>query len=102
LGWYFFLNNFNYQLEEACKSVVRKIKEALGSSGEIMFSSNMGAWIGTVPSYLRGMDPFNHDFSITDDDISNKPSDLEEKEPVIQDAAHDIACFQVKHCQNFY
>lgn len=68
-----------------------------------MFQSNVGAWIGTVPSYLRGTDPINHDLrNSTADDTSNEPSDLEKKEPATQDAAQDIASFQVKHCLIHY
>ncbi|KAJ3708924.1 hypothetical protein LUZ61_012629 [Rhynchospora tenuis] len=83
-------------LEESCKSVVKKIKEALGSSGDIMFDTNMGAWIGAVPNYLRGTNPVNHDVgTYTAEEISNGPSDLGKKEPEIEDAAQDIASFQV-------
>ncbi|KAJ1704401.1 hypothetical protein LUZ63_004180 [Rhynchospora breviuscula] len=83
-------------LEEICKSVVKKIKEELGSSGDIMFDSSMGAWIGAVPSYLRGTNLVNHDVgTYTTEEICNGPSDLGKKEPEIEDAAQDIASFQV-------
>ncbi|KAJ4757335.1 Deneddylase ORF24 [Rhynchospora pubera] len=83
-------------LEESCKSVVKKIKEAHGSSGDIMFDSNMGAWIGAVPSYLRGTNQVHHDVgTYTAEEISNGPSDLGKIEPEIEDAAQDIASFQV-------
>ena len=77
---------------------MEKIKVALGSSGEIMFKSNVGAWIGKVPSYLRGT-AANHEIrNYTAEEISNEPSDLDDKEPEVQDAPQYIASFQVKHC----
>ena len=36
-----------------CSSVVKKIRDALCWPGDIEINENIGAWIGTVPSYLK-------------------------------------------------
>ncbi|KAJ0964958.1 hypothetical protein J5N97_026096 [Dioscorea zingiberensis] len=45
-----------FELEAMCLSVVRKIKDALCWPGDVVIDKNIGAWTGTVPSYLKIMD----------------------------------------------
>ncbi|XP_077229563.1 deneddylase isoform X2 [Tasmannia lanceolata] len=41
------------ELEALCISIVKKIKDALGWPGDILIDSDIGAWTGELPSYLR-------------------------------------------------
>ncbi|XP_068320949.1 uncharacterized protein [Pyrus communis] len=78
------------KLEAFCISVVRKIKDALGWPGEIMMETDVGAWTGKVPNYLR----------MVGDDCSNNEamSTISSSEKIDEDlkgSAQDIASYQV-------
>jgi len=43
-------------VEALCISVIQKIKDELGWSGDILFDRSFGAWTGILPSYLTDQD----------------------------------------------
>ncbi|KAL5989516.1 hypothetical protein ACLOJK_010408 [Asimina triloba] len=47
------------EMEALCTSVVKRIRDALGWSGEVTNHVNMGAWTGEIPSYLKRLVSIN-------------------------------------------
>ena len=77
-------------MEAFCISIVKKIKDAFGWSGEVMVESNVGAWTGDLPIYLRE-GKANH----SDEDTSNGTALLQESDEEKQTSTQDIASYQV-------
>ncbi|XP_008782102.2 uncharacterized protein LOC103701713 [Phoenix dactylifera] len=96
------------ELEALCVSVVKKIKDALGWPGDIMFDANLGAWTGKLPHCLRNNDLISHAIYGSREDATYCPGDVQTNaelstsissyETINADAqltAQDIASFQV-------
>lgn len=66
------------QLETLCSSVVKKIKDALCWPGDIEIDKNIGAWIGTVPSYLKIKD--SNVLCVENSEINSPQRDVPAKE----------------------
>ncbi|XP_015874090.1 uncharacterized protein LOC107411090 isoform X1 [Ziziphus jujuba] len=79
------------ELEAFCTSVVKRIKDALGWSGEIIAESNVGVWTGKLPSYLRMVVEDNS----SNEDISTISSSSENIDAEMKTSAQDIATYQV-------
>lgn len=77
-------------MEAFCISIVKKIKDAFGWSGEIMAESSVGAWTGDLPIYLR-VDKANH----SGEDISNGTALLQRSDEEKKTSTQDIASYQV-------
>lgn len=80
-------------MEAFCTSVVKRIKDALGWSGEIIAESNVGVWTGKLPSYLRMVVEDNSNY----EDISTISSPSENIDAEMKTSAQDIATYQVIH-----
>ncbi|KAL6333267.1 hypothetical protein AAG906_028450 [Vitis piasezkii] len=78
------------KMEAFCISIVKKIKDAFGWSGEIMAESSVGAWTGDLPIYLR-VDKANH----SGEDISNGTALLQRSDEEKKTSTQDIASYQV-------
>lgn len=66
------------ELETLCSSVVKKIKDALCWPGDIEIDKNIGAWIGTVPSYLKIKD--SNVLCVENSEINSPQRDVPAKE----------------------
>ncbi|KAH7657940.1 hypothetical protein IHE45_17G053100 [Dioscorea alata] len=66
------------ELETLCSSVVKKIKDALCWPGDIEIDKNIGAWIGTVPSYLKIKD--SNVFYVENSEINSPQRNVPAKE----------------------
>lgn len=78
------------KLEAFCVSLVKKIKDALGWPGEIKMETDVGAWTGKVPNYLRMVvDSSNRE------DMSSFSSSSEKIDEDLKASAQDIASYQV-------
>ncbi|XP_062013059.1 uncharacterized protein LOC133729541 isoform X2 [Rosa rugosa] len=73
------------KLEAFCESVVKKIKDSLGWPGEITLETNVGAWTGKVPDYLR--------MAVGEDMPISSPLDKIDED--LKASAQDIASYQV-------
>lgn len=79
------LINLIGQLEAFCESVVKKIKDSLGWPGEITLETNVGAWTGKVPDYLR--------MAVGEDVPISPPLDKIDED--LKASTQDIASYQV-------
>ncbi|BFG27850.1 hypothetical protein CerSpe_141240 [Prunus speciosa] len=79
------------KLEAFCVSVVKKIKDALGWPGEIKMETDVGAWTGKVPNYLRMV----VEDSSNREDMSTFSSPSEKIDEDLKASAQDIASYQV-------
>ncbi|XP_021830232.1 uncharacterized protein LOC110770401 isoform X2 [Prunus avium] len=79
------------KLEAFCVSVVKKIKDALGWPGEIKMETDVGAWTGKVPNYLRLV----VEDSSNREDMSTFSSSSEKIDEDLKASAQDIASYQV-------
>lgn len=80
-------------MEAFCESVVKKIKDSLGWSGEITLEPNVGVWTGKVPDYLRMAVEDNSNI----EGMSTIPSPLDKIDEDLKASAQDIASYQVTH-----
>lgn len=95
------------ELETMCSSVVKKIRDALCWPGDIEINKNIGAWIGTVPSYLKIKDfnvlcAENFELNAPQGDVpakeassSSKSISLGTSNSGIQMTSSDIASYEV-------
>ncbi|XP_034210785.1 uncharacterized protein LOC117623883 isoform X2 [Prunus dulcis] len=79
------------KLEAFCVSLVKKIKDALGWPGEIKMETDVGAWTGKVPNYLRMV----VENSSNREDMSTFSSSSEKIDEDLKASAQDIASYQV-------
>lgn len=89
-----------------CISVIQRIKDELGWSGDTLFEKSFGAWTGMLPSYLRDIPNSSSEReSVADHShvISHSPIELTSSASVplgadnlvMQTTAQDIASYQV-------
>ncbi|KAH1056022.1 hypothetical protein J1N35_034087 [Gossypium stocksii] len=79
------------KLETFCVLVIQKIKDAFGWPGEIATETNIGAWIGEIPSCLKAP----HQANSNCDDNSTSFADVEKMDADIKSSVQDIASYQV-------
>ncbi|KAJ4840403.1 hypothetical protein Tsubulata_002062 [Turnera subulata] len=78
------------KLEEFCVSIIKKIKDTFGWSGDVKTEADMGAWIGDIPIYLRTGET---DFNSEKNAFGSTP--LQKNDADIKSSAQDIATYQV-------
>lgn len=71
-----------YELEAACVSIIQRIKDFYGWPGEIRVKSDVSAWIGEVPTFLKEADDTEPSKSLGGSDKATE-------------ALEDIASYQV-------
>ncbi|BAS76602.1 uncharacterized protein [Oryza sativa Japonica Group] len=49
------------ELQAYCVSVVEKIKDSFGCTGDLMVDANIGAWVGELPEFFKGINCDSHD-----------------------------------------
>uniref|UniRef100_A0A0D3EZN3 Uncharacterized protein n=1 Tax=Oryza barthii TaxID=65489 RepID=A0A0D3EZN3_9ORYZ len=49
------------ELQAYCVSVVEKIKDSFGCTGDVMVDANIGAWVGELPEFFKGINCDSHD-----------------------------------------
>ncbi|GMJ14702.1 ANGULATA 10 [Hibiscus trionum] len=74
-----------------CILVIQKVKDAFGWPGDIATETNLGAWIGEIPNYLKA--PHQANFNSEDD--STNSADVEKMDDDIKSSVQDIASYQV-------
>ncbi|KAI5331680.1 hypothetical protein L3X38_021806 [Prunus dulcis] len=74
-----------------CVSLVEKMKDALDWPGEIKMETDVGAWTGKVPNYLRMV----VEDSSNREDMSTFSSSSEKIDEDLKASAQDIASYQV-------
>ncbi|KAJ3683097.1 hypothetical protein LUZ60_013324 [Juncus effusus] len=81
------------EIENYCKSIVKKVKESLGWSGEIINDSNIGTFIGTIPTYLRDTETE----SVSNDDLTYQTTEnfVKKNSNNLEKVYPEIASFQV-------
>ncbi|MFQ6643578.1 hypothetical protein Gotur_017623 [Gossypium turneri] len=79
------------KLETFCVLVIQKIKDAFGWPGEIATETNIGAWIGEIPSCLKAP----HQANSNSEDNSTSFADVEKMDADIKSSVQDIASYQV-------
>ncbi|KAG4195846.1 hypothetical protein ERO13_A06G134400v2 [Gossypium hirsutum] len=79
------------KLETFCVLVIQKIKDAFGWPGEIATETNIGAWIGEIPSCLKAP----HQANSNSEDNSTSFVDVEKMDADIKSSVQDIAGYQV-------
>ncbi|KAL5841550.1 hypothetical protein ACOSQ3_012153 [Xanthoceras sorbifolium] len=79
------------KLEAFCISIVKKIKDAVGWSGDIMTETSVGAWIGEIPNYLK----VTHEDDADSEDKSIDSAALEKNDSDVNSSVQDIASYQV-------
>ncbi|OMO65247.1 UDP-glucuronosyl/UDP-glucosyltransferase [Corchorus olitorius] len=79
------------KLEASCLLVIQKIKDAFGWPGEISTETNLGAWIGEIPNYLK----VPHQANSGGEDDSTNSADLEKINDDIKSSIQDVASYQV-------
>ncbi|KAA8519727.1 hypothetical protein F0562_013983 [Nyssa sinensis] len=79
------------ELEAFCVSIIKRVKDAFGWSGEIMKETNVGAWTGELPKYLSRGDEADS----SSVDISSTSATPEESDAETRTSAQDIASYQV-------
>ncbi|TYI23355.1 hypothetical protein ES332_A06G159700v1 [Gossypium tomentosum] len=79
------------KLETFCVLVIQKIKDAFGWPGEIATETNIGAWIGEIPSCLKAP----HQANSNSEDNSTSFADVEKMDADIKSSVQDIAGYQV-------
>ncbi|KAL5774373.1 hypothetical protein ACOSP7_011930 [Xanthoceras sorbifolium] len=79
------------KLEAFCISTVKKIKDAVGWSGDIMTETSVGAWIGEIPNYLK----VTHEDDADSEDKSIDSAALEKNDSDVNSSVQDIASYQV-------
>lgn len=94
------------EVEALCISIIQKIKDELGWSGDTMFEKGFGAWTGMLPSYLRDiLNSSSEGESITDYSHVDSQSPIELTSSatvptradnlVMRTTGQDIASYQV-------
>uniref|UniRef100_A0A0D9VB73 Uncharacterized protein n=1 Tax=Leersia perrieri TaxID=77586 RepID=A0A0D9VB73_9ORYZ len=93
------------ELQAYCVSVVEKIKDSCGCPGDIMVDANIGAWVGELPDFFKGINHDSHAASVdiqgTGGDqpslvsIPSKMSSHLEQNDDNQGSLQDIASFEV-------
>lgn len=48
-------------MQAYCVSVVEKIKDSFGCTGDLMVDANIGAWVGELPEFFKGINCDSHD-----------------------------------------
>ncbi|KAK2642327.1 hypothetical protein Ddye_024090 [Dipteronia dyeriana] len=79
------------KLEALCISTVKKIKDAIGWSGDIITETSVGAWIGEIPNYLK----VTQEDDAGGEDKSNNSAAVEKNDADINSSVQDIASYQV-------
>ncbi|KAK8503997.1 hypothetical protein V6N13_092774 [Hibiscus sabdariffa] len=79
------------KLGTSCILVIQKIKDAFGWPGDIATETNLGAWIGEIPNYLK--EP--HQANSNSEDDSTNSADVEKMDDDIKSSVQDIASYQV-------
>ncbi|XP_022715814.1 uncharacterized protein LOC111275010 isoform X2 [Durio zibethinus] len=79
------------KLEAFCILLVRKIKDAFGWPGDIATETNLGAWIGEIPNYLKAP----HQANSNSEDDSTSSADVEKMDADIKSSVQDVASYQV-------
>ncbi|KAF8410675.1 hypothetical protein HHK36_003207 [Tetracentron sinense] len=79
------------KVEALCISIVKKIKDAFHWPGDIITETDIGAWTGELPSYLRLL---GEGFSSNEDAIHSITSE-ESNADMKTTSAQDIASYQV-------
>lgn len=78
-------------METFCVLVIQKIKDAFGWPGEIATETNIGAWIGEIPSCLKAP----HQANSNSEDNSTSFADVKKIDADIKSSVQDIASYQV-------
>ncbi|XP_015688422.2 uncharacterized protein LOC102700965 isoform X2 [Oryza brachyantha] len=63
------------ELKAYCVSVVEKMRDSFGCPGDIMVDANIGAWVGELPDFLKGINCHSHAASV---DIQSTGSIIQE------------------------
>ncbi|KAK8575206.1 hypothetical protein V6N13_033551 [Hibiscus sabdariffa] len=79
------------KLGTSCILVIQKIKDAFGWPGDIATETNLGAWIGEIPNYLKAP----HQANSNSEDDSTNSADVEKMDDDIKSSVQDIASYQV-------
>ncbi|MBA0662480.1 hypothetical protein Goklo_006590 [Gossypium klotzschianum] len=79
------------KLETFCVLVIQKIKDAFGWPREIATETNIGAWIGEIPSCLKAP----HQANSNSEDNSTSFADVKKIDADIKSSVQDIASYQV-------
>ncbi|XVE88130.1 hypothetical protein DITRI_Ditri19aG0043100 [Diplodiscus trichospermus] len=79
------------KLEAFCIMVIQKIKDAFDWPGDIVTETNVGAWIGEIPNYLKVPHQANHN----GEDDSTSSADAEKIDSDIKSSVQDVASYQV-------
>lgn len=80
------------KVEALCSTVVRKIKDCYGWSGDIKYESSVGAWMGELPIYLRS--GYGSE-SNGQESISASFDVLATSDEELKSSVQDIASYQV-------
>ncbi|KAE8669804.1 Elongation factor P-like protein, putative isoform 2 [Hibiscus syriacus] len=73
-----------------CILVIQKIKDAFGWPDDIATETNLGAWIGEIPNYLKAPHQVN-----SNSEASTNSADVEKMDDDIKSSVQDIASYQV-------
>ncbi|XP_021294578.1 uncharacterized protein LOC110424346, partial [Herrania umbratica] len=79
------------KLEAFCILVIQKIKDAFGWPGDIATETDLGAWIGEIPNYLK----VPHQANSNNEDDSASSADLEKIDDDLKSSVQDVASYQV-------
>ncbi|XWS19659.1 hypothetical protein CRYUN_Cryun31cG0034400 [Craigia yunnanensis] len=79
------------KLEAFCILVIQKIKDAFGWPGDIATETNLGAWIGEIPNYLK----VPHQANSSSEEDSTSSADMEKIDADIKSSVQDVASYQV-------
>lgn len=71
--------------------VIQNIKDAFGWPGDIATETNLGAWIGEIPSCLK----VSHQANCSSEDDSTRSADAEKHSDDIKSSVQDVASYQV-------
>ncbi|XP_017978026.1 PREDICTED: uncharacterized protein LOC18596766 isoform X3 [Theobroma cacao] len=79
------------KLEAFCILVIQKIKDAFGWPGDIATETDLSAWIGEIPNYLK----VPHQANSSNEDDSASSADLGKIDDDIKSSVQDVASYQV-------
>ncbi|KAK6268703.1 hypothetical protein QUC31_012863 [Theobroma cacao] len=79
------------KLEAFCILVIQKIKDAFGWPGDIATETDLSAWIGEMPNYLK----VPHQANSSNEDDSASSADVGKIDDDIKSSVQDVASYQV-------
>ena len=78
--------------------VIQKIKDAFGWPGDIATETNLGAWIGEIPNYVK----VSHQANCSSEDDSTSSAGVEKIDADIKSSVQDVASYQVNSLVTFW